>query len=345
MNIVLAIGDLHMDKLTKYWEDANAMQVNHVKTVVSSGIRSGASHLVFLGDLADGVRDSTGNAMRLSENAQSLLLELFHWLDARIETDVILGNHDWSSEGNHSLGIFITMSKLGIFKRVRFHATPANRKIGTTKVAFLPFPHTTPAKGADLGFAHYAVHGSKGDTGRELYDTDSLHKFTTIMVQGHLHTPQKVRNHRYPGTLYQTSFGETDTKGYGLITCEGSKVTYEFVPVASPFRLINLRIYKREDFDQLTTDTKVLYKLFIHEDVKVPTNLLLNYPNIVNRLDFKTEEEADNLEQGALAADGEIEELDPNKMLPAYLKSTGADAALVDRALELNSQLLNAGVE
>lgn len=328
-----AIGDLHLDKLIKYWTNANVLQLNAVRKVVRQGMLKGATQLFFLGDLAEGIRDSTGNAMRLSEEGQCELLKLFLWLDQLIDTHVILGNHDWASEGNHSLGVFIEMQKHGVFKRVRFYPELERVKIGGKKIAMLPYPNIEPPKGSDLGFAHYEVSGALGDNGRPVHSNDTF-DWNCPMIQGHLHTHQKVRNHWYPGTLYQTSFGENADKGYALFHLS-EKLKVKWIQHQAPFKLVNLRVNSREDFSKLVKDPYTLFKLFLHESVVVPDGLLTKYPNIVNRLSFTNAAEAEALVNDEFQLENSRIDLDARSVLPAYLTRQGATKTQITRAEQI----------
>lgn len=331
--IGVAIGDLHLDKLTKYWPNANAMQLASARGVIRSAKRRGASRAFYLGDLAEGIRDNTGNAMRLSEPAQCLLLSHFMEMDKEIESHVILGNHDWASEGSHSLSMFIEMQKHGVFKQTFFYPELDKVKIDGRKIAMMPYPNVEPPNGCELGFAHYEVSGAVGDNGRAVHSQDEF-EWSCPIIQGHLHTHQRVRNHYYPGTLYQTSFGENEDKGYGMFHM-GNKFQYKWVRNETPFKLVNLRINKREDFKQLVSDELTLFKLFVHEDVRVPDDLLMKYPNIVNRLAFANEEEAVALEHDEFNSENQRIDLDDLSVLPDYLESKGGTKKQVERAVQI----------
>ena len=135
--IGVAIGDLHLDKLTKYWANANTMQLDAAKRAVLAAIQKGATHAFFLGDISEGVRDSTGNAMRLSEPAQCAFVQFLFWLDSVIDSSVILGNHDWGSEGVHSLSMFLELQRQQVFKRVRIYPSLEKVRIQGVRVAMM----------------------------------------------------------------------------------------------------------------------------------------------------------------------------------------------------------------
>jgi DNA repair exonuclease SbcCD nuclease subunit len=328
-----AIGDLHLDKLTKYWSNANALQLASVRRVVDSARRKGTDQVFFLGDIAEGIRDNTGNAMRLSEPAQCELLKLLMELDQVIDTHIILGNHDWASEGSHSLNVFIEMQRHGVFKRVRFYPELDKVKIAGKKIAMMPYPNVEPPKGCQLGFAHYEVSGAVGDNGRAVRSQEDF-DWECPIIQGHLHTHQRVRNHWYPGTLYQTSFGENQDKGYALLHM-GQKLKVQWIQHEPPFKLVNLRVNKREDFKQLVNDELTLFKLFVHENVTVPDDLLTKFPNIVNRLAFATDIEAEALEQDEFQTENQRIDLNDREALPDFLTAKGASRKQVERALQI----------
>lgn len=330
----VAIGDLHLDALTKYWPNANRMQLDSVRGVVDHARRKGATEVVFLGDVAEGIRDNTGNAMRLSEPAQCELLALLLELDGVINTHVILGNHDWASEGSHSLQMFMELQRHEVFKRTRFYAAEERVKIGGVRCALLPYPCKEPPSNTQLAFAHYEVSGAAGDNGRVVH-SEHEHRYGCPFIQGHLHTHQRVRRHHYPGTLYQKSFGENEDKGFAMFSHSGSTFDYAWQEHGVPFTLRNLRINTREDFKQLTKDPLIMYKLFIHQDVRVPDNLLTSYPNVVNRLAYATEEEAAVLEHEEFLTENQRIDLDSRVVLPDYLKSKGATRTQIERGMQI----------
>jgi DNA repair exonuclease SbcCD nuclease subunit len=330
----VCVGDLHLDKLTKYWPDANKMQLRSARLAVDAARRKGATEVFFLGDIAEGIRDNTGNAMRLSEPAQCAFLAMLLDLDQHVNTHVILGNHDWASEGSHSLQMFLTMQEHNVFRRVRFYADLERVKIGTTRCAMMPFPHTAPPAKTELAFAHYEVGGAVGDNGRSVHASDE-HRYECHVIQGHLHTHQRVRNHWYPGTLYQTSFGENEDKGYAIFQPGGKKLGYEWIQHKPPFILRNLRVNEKADFKQLVADEKILFKLFVHESVKVPDDLLTRFPNIVNRLAFASEAEAEVLERDEFQTENQKINLDTRSALPDFLVGKGASKKQVERALQI----------
>ena len=337
----VAIGDLHLDALTKYWSNANNMQAEAVVSAAHLAVkRFGAKHIVLLGDVAEGIKDSTGAYVRLSELGQSVLLDLLLELQSMAPVHIICGNHDFSSVGNTSLNLFEKMSRNGLFKRVNIYTEPAYKVIDGAKVAFLPHPHKEATKAVNLAFAHYEVAGAVSDSGRVIKNDEKGAKGATY-IQGHLHTKQKVRNHFYPGTLYQMSFGESLPKFFGMFHSGASGVSVKTHSVNPPFKLINLRVSKPSELKGLDTSPTTLYKLFLHESVKVPDSFLADHQNIVNALEYKDETELAALEELSLNLTESAIDLSIDQVLPDYLKAQGISKSTIRRALELHQRLLS----
>ena len=338
----VAIGDLHLDALTKYWPNANNMQAEAAIAAASVAVKKlGAKHIVLLGDIADGIKDSTGAYVRLSELGQDVLLDLLLELQNLAPVHVICGNHDFSSTGHTSLNLFSKMSRNGMFQRVSVHTEPHYKVIDGAKVAFLPHPHKVSAKAVDLAFAHYEVSGAVSDSGRVIKNEERGAKGATY-IQGHLHTKQRVRNHFYPGTLYQMSFGESLPKYFGMFHAHESGVSVKTHLVNPPFKLINLQVTSLKDLKNLDTSPTVLYKLFVHESVKVPDSLLADHQNIVNALEYGDEKELVALQEATLNLTESAIDLSIDQVLPEYLKAQGISTSTIRKALELHQRLLAA---
>ncbi len=327
------IGDLHCDALTKYWPEANAMQIGAVARVIRTQMKYGRNHFFLLGDLSEGIRDSTGNAIRLSEDAQVQLLRLFREFDGVAHLYVYLGNHDYAEVGSHSLQVFFEMQAGKMFKTIRFFDKPTTLRIDDVDVCVLPHPHKEPDPDAHFALAHYEVNGAVGDTGRKLKGDD--YAFKIPIVQGHLHTAQKVRNHYYPGTLYQKSFGERLPKGYGVARVSRSRFQYKWVQFQPPFELRNVQIEKTSDFKTLVAAHNVRQKLFVADGVRIPNDLATKYPNIVNTLQYASEEELQSLQQAEFELEASTLEFDHTDYLPKYLKQHGASKQQIARAKEI----------
>jgi len=330
------LGDVHLDKLRKYWPNANALQLNSYRKTIRLNKQRGIEHFFIAGDVADGIRDSTNNAMRLTEDGQCEFLKFLMDVDGTCNLHIILGNHDWAEQGSHSLQVFIEMQKLGMFKTIRFYPEPEVVNIDGVHINFLPFPHRAPTDKADAAVAHYEVDGTVSDSGRIIKFKESRNDDYGIpYMQGHLHTKQKNGRHHYGGTLYQTSFGESLPKGYAMARIGRGRFAWKFVPHEPPFKLENLHIYEKGDLAKLVNDPLHLFKLFVADDVRVPDNLLEKYPNIVNKLDFSSEEELAELEQAEFALENMQIEVNADDYLPDFFKSYGATEKQTQRAFQI----------
>lgn len=338
----VAIGDIHFDALTKYWANANTMQGDAVIKAAHLAVkRFGCKRIVLLGDIAEGIKDSTGAYVRLSEDAQQVCLDVLLELQSLAPVDVICGNHDFSSVGNTSLNLFQRMANNRMFKQVRVHTEPCIERVGKMQIQFLPHPHRKAAKGVSLAFAHYEVDGAISDSGRKIQCDQPIEKGCTY-IQGHLHTKQKVRNHFYPGTLYQKSFGESLPKYFGVFHASEAGVTVKTQMVEPPFKLINLQVQSAKDLRNLDTSPTTLYKLFVHDSVKVPDSLLADHQNIVNALEYSDDKEFEALQEATLNLTESEIDLSIEQALPSYLLAQGLDKASIRKAMELHKRLLAA---
>lgn len=337
---LVQLGDYHTDKLRKYWPNANALQANAYRGVIQRLLAQGLRHFVFCGDLAEGIKDATGNMLRMSEDGQVQLLRLLKEFDGRANMYVILGNHDVAETGMHSLRAFIEMQRLGMFKTVHFFEQPEIRTIEGVRINFLPWPHRKPTGPCDVAVAHYEVNGTISDSGRIItLQDENDHNYGVPFLQGHLHTTQRMGRHFYSGTLYQTSFGESLPKGYAMARVARGKFAWKHVVTPPPFVLENKRIDTSADLRTLVNDPLHLYKLYVASEVTVPDGMLEKFGNIVNRLDFSTEEELKELEQAEFVLDSKGIEVNTDDYLPNYFKSKGATDAQTRRAFEIIKEL------
>jgi hypothetical protein len=86
-------------------------------------------------------------------------------------------------------------------------------------------------------------------------------------------------------------------------------------------------------------DPLTLYKLYVSDDVTIPENLLEKFPNIVNRLDFSSEEELKELEQAEYAMENSVIEVNVDDYLPKFFKDYGATDKQSKRAFEIIKEM------
>lgn len=323
----IAIGDLHFDKLRNRFPGRDLeLQYQAINSALTYAYKNGIKYVFFLGDIGEGYKDFTGKLV-MSSDAHVMLLRIIRQWDKKLRLIFYNGNHDHTELGSSTLDMFLEMYRHKMFETTSFHDKYTELKLGGERVNILPFPVVKPdSKKPALNFAHYEVSGAVADSGRKI-NSDHKHDYKDmIFIQGHLHTPQKVRNHYYPGTLYQTTFGESLPKGFAEFKYEAETSTfkYRFVETDPPFKLINLRVYKRSDLKKLVNDPNILYKLFIDESVKVKPSDLAPFSNIENQLTFGSEEEASSLEFAEFMIENQELEFQYDDALEEALKARGA---------------------
>lgn len=331
---LVAIGDLHFDKSSLYhcFDNPIDLQLKAIEKPLSDARKLGVNHVLFLGD----VSHYEGS---LSEYARVGFLRLLHKYQKYFRIYVILGNHDYAEKGQHSLLTFLEIDRLSMLPNVRFFAEPEIVDIDGIPFHFLPFPHKKPIDGKPgICVAHFEVKGALRDNGSRINSSEDG-EFGNPYIMGHLHTYQKVRHFIYPGTLFQTTFGESLPKGYARLladkTKSGYRLRHKFVEVDPVFKLVNLTINDVRDLKQVVNDGNTRYKLFVHEDVHVPPDFLLKHPEIVNRLGFSTQSELEELELEEFVVDDQSEHLSHSKLLPKFLSKKGLTKRQIRKAQSL----------
>lgn len=271
----VAIGDLHLDKLSRMIPYINNMIIDFCKGILDTAIEDGYDVAVFLGDVF--------NYMNASEAGLRMFLEMLVDYQDKIAIRVIEGNHGYRRNGTGSLS---TLAMLEEFKllNAQLITSPRCEVMKGVPLLYMPHPYTcvadlakSPATlypclvdsglldpqqfdeadslGADvesilyqsIAFGHFTRSGSTRDNGTVSSEGVKYEKSmdAKYYINGHLHTPQILGNHTfYPGTFYQTSFGEGATKGYGrfvaMMKGDTLKMKYEQVEVDPPIKLINI---------------------------------------------------------------------------------------------------------
>lgn len=271
----ITIGDLHLDKLVKLIPNINRIIIDFCRKLLQQAVDDGYDIAIFLGDIF--------NYSTASEEAQRLLLELMIEFQEHIELRFIEGNHGYRRAGKGSLSALSLLEEFKLIKSWLI-TEPRLEVIKGVPLLYMPHPYTSvqqlakdPALmwelcvgsglvdadgyeqadslGADLdsllyntiAFAHFTRAGSMRDNGTKGKDGVKYKKGedAAYYIVGHLHTPQELNETKYPGTFYQTSFGESANKGYGRFVAKytestGIKFKYEHVPVDPPIKLVNI---------------------------------------------------------------------------------------------------------
>ncbi len=257
----IAIGDLHLTQhqekggLAAYLPDHDQMVKRQVFKVLDYALLHSIRHIFLLGDTCCGPRMSYPAQLALQE----ILARpgfVFH---------IILGNHDLKSEDpnlGHSLEVIRPS------KTIRIYTEPTLVTIEDAPVRFLPYPHSSFTSKA-LNIAHLDIKNAKTDSGR-VQDSEELPTTKAVCVIGHLHTNQRVRNCYFPGTIYQTNFGEQKEKYFALIDFE-SPEDYEItnIPIESEYVLHRIKIKCKADLKKIPKSKYDLVKLVIDKDADI----------------------------------------------------------------------------
>lgn len=280
----VATTDWHFNKLANYFHDHLDRQVAELRKPFLYALKHGVRTVIVPGDISEDPY--------LDGPAETALLSLLIEFDKRLDIHIILGNHDFAHDGQHSLGPVSLLCKKRKLQTVTVYEKPEHIVIDGVNLNMLPFPYTAKDrkyKKAAFNVAHLEWNGAVRDNGvsriKEGYEHGNGKDF---WLMGHLHTPQYLEKARvlYIGTQYQTNFGETPDKSFvhGVAKQVGETLQVKWKRVAQrqSFMLTNLRINTDQDFQQLVKDPSHLFKLHLSRDVRLPKKLLEQYPNIVS---------------------------------------------------------------
>lgn len=340
---IVAIGDLHLEgRLSAFIEDHDAFVINEVRLVIQSAARSGYNIVALLGDLWQGYTAST--------QAYEKLIALFREFPDLLFL-VYGGNHDvdtQAEEFTHSLSLLSAMTELDMLPNV---ACAIREPLdlwenSPNPVRLLPWPLTDTRPDA-LNFIHLETLGSVTDSGRPSpasFDPDDL------CVSGHLHTKQRTRNTYFPGTLYQTTFGEKQEKFYLLIDWTGKRKTstFTFVPHSPAYVLHNRVVDSIEAYEALCEEVSSapeghLYKVFVNsKSVLLPVNAFGKLPQVVRTNPYSTKQELKALVKDELSLDdaSPLSEVDLNSFFNDWMQSNDVLPHVQDKAVALLNTLI-----
>ena len=287
----IAVGDLHYDnKLSSFIPDINSVITEELRVALEYARQEGVKFVVLLGDI--------GDSTRLSEDALIRILTIAsEYRDLKIL--MYPGNHDTvNSEVNglNVIGAMIDALADRSSVNIRVVTQPTTLRVGGgERVRILPWPHFSVDRRA-LNFAHVETNGSMWEHGKTVEtERDTI----ATVISGHLHNAQEAgpnKNIKFPGTLYQKSFGERAKKFFARgLWQDGKLVEYELIPHAPKYTLHNIVIASEEDFKKISDDPYSRYKAYIKSDVILSPNTLAQYPTLVKHNSFKTRAELEAL--------------------------------------------------
>lgn len=280
----VTIGDLHLDK-ARLWDILGAktldLQMQAVRYVLDYARSNKVDEVVFLGDISDLPRLSDLSAKAFYELLLSYPDLTFH---------IILGNHDIEQKVVHSLTTLDVFAKAGLLENICLYTEPTARG----SIEFLPYPHSKPQSKTSLCFGHIERPGATRDNGSKMKDTEGVPESgNNKWIMGHLHTPHTIGNTIYAGTLYQTSFGEQEDKRF--LHCKfdvaKEKLKVRSIPMEKPFTLRTLTVNTFKELKQNINKDPTIYWRILYKDFELPTNFLMEYPNVVECKSFKSKKQ------------------------------------------------------
>lgn len=330
------IGDLHLDKMKKLFPKEHLMlQFSEIKKAYEYASRNGIKNVFLMGDVAE--------APRLSYEALIYLMKFLRKIK-NIHTFVILGNHDFSEMGMHSLEPFVAMSELKMLSNVTFFDQPYVEKSFPVPVNFSPYPHTVSISNA-INLGHFEISGAIGDNGRVIRKAVDINE-SHLWIMGHLHTPHDISKAHYVGTLYQTSFGESLPKFFthGKFKVSNGKLKSKLtrIPNDPQFKLFNLPVENKHDLKKIEKNPHYLYKLFIKSDYDLHEDLFAKYTNIVDIKGYSNKNELKQLieEEFVELNTQDIRLPSVTDNLKSMLKNKGASRHQVKRASRIVNDIL-----
>lgn len=336
----VGVGDLHLGKLERVIPGAgNALVEAEFRKACDYAVRKTIKHVVLYGDIGDKARLSYSDHI-------TLIRVMFDPKYKHLKFWLYLGNHDFDEDGRNSFELFQELLKFlrlleqDIGKRIKIITKPLDTEIDGVKVRFLPYPNRQTSS-KRLNFCHFDAVGGKRDNGKlikagEGVDTDD---FCCI---GHLHTPHRVRNMFFSGTLYQTNFGESLPKFFHHVRVdENLKRRVKYIRNRPGFTLNNLQIYTRKDLNKISESESDIYKLFVHDGVDIKPDDLKKYPNVIKINRFKDEKDLKvQLEEEWKAVDDIGTVFQPREDVKFFLTTKNVQKSLKRRVLQINDSIL-----
>ncbi len=335
-------SDFHLDGMQKVLQNPLPYQIKEIDKVYDYAIANSIGHFIMPGDLC--------HTPSMSDDTLLAVITLLLKREGSgVETRYIAGNHDVESLHKSSLDILAAIAEAGFFKAFHVYKQPAVKKIDGIQVAFMPFPHTVVPECSKppLVFAHIETPGALGDNGRPLrggHDDDFKRQPGDFVVSGHLHQYQYLKSKRivYCGTPYQTNFGESLPKGFLDLKARyvngNLKVTFEHIDQRPNFVLETRVISEDQDWEKLSTETNVRYKVLVEEGLVVPRKIADQLKNIVSitgissKIKVSTEGVSDAL--GVTTANS-LPSFKITTGLKHYIKLAGHDGKQLKRAQTL----------
>jgi DNA repair exonuclease SbcCD nuclease subunit len=324
----IAFSDVHLDGLNKHFPDANDRILAEMEKIYQYAYSNGIKHVFIPGDLSD--------TPDLDWDTYGKLYDLFLRHDENLYTYYIMGNHDFGDIENTSMNFMHKLATSKAFKRLKIILKPERVVIENVPVNFLPYPclKTLSTKQGALNFAHVEYSGAIGDNGRSLKTKHELetHK-NDFTISGHIHQYQFMKAKRavYCGNPFQKNFGEALPKGFihFKASMDGNRVAFQhkFVENKPNFTLQNVEINDLNDYKKLVYADNVRYKLHVAEDVPIPADLMIQYPNITGGIHKAGAKKSNVSEDESIKV--ENIDIDPMFGLKEFMVAEGFDKEMI----------------
>lgn len=318
---ITVIGDVHLEKLGHIIPNFNDLVILTLKRTLDDALDRGATHVVFVGDIFDNAYPS--------QAAQVAFLDLLtDYPDLQVL--IIPGNHDFADIDTDSLRITRWAKKLKA--NIRVIAKPTLIKIDGLRYYFMPHPFVQdmPSK-ADLGFAHFAANGARGDNG---FTVRTKHQPKGKWILGDFHGAQvgKVKRcyYEYVGSLTQLSFEEKAKKS--VISIEDGEKVRRRVDLA--YKLRKYTLSSDEELADCTFgEENTYYSIKTKNGYVLPKGWALEHPEVVRQGASSAKRDP----RAAMLVANEI--VHPLSQLLPYLLNAKVKPERAERAVELANSL------
>lgn len=334
---IVFVGDLHLEGLNSLFgaEQGNKYILETLQSAIKYCQENGVTTIINLGDIFDGPNPSQQAIVGLLQVILAAPGITFH---------TIIGNHDRKDRAIHSAAMLEFVSKANILPNLKVYTEPTYAEIKGAPIYFMPWPCYKQVERRPhpcINIAHLRLTGAMADNGRPMGEGEAeIEVGNDYWVVGDLHSRQKLgKRVLYPGNSFQKTFGESLPKGitHTEVVWGGNKlkVVHKYVPMEPPFRLINLEINSVADFDLVEAIPAYRYKLFINDELTLPTGFLADHPNVVSAIGFKTKTDLIALQHNEIDIES-VPCLDAKRIstlkLGAFLHQRGFTPAKIKRS-------------
>ena len=335
-----AIGDLHLDssRLSSLFGERKAldMQIGCLEDIACQAVDEGIKSLFLLGDVFD---------KKPSLAALVALLDFFHEMEAKdARFGVFPGNHDVLGAGATTLDLLAFLARKGKAKNVKVFREPFAAQTVSGVIDVLPWPACEPVSDSPLAcLGHFGVKGALMDNGIALREEDDPGKEIPgneiLWVLGHLHTGQMLGSNKvYPGTPYQTKFGENEDKSWLRVDLEGrGKWKLDTRKIDKPFTLDTFRAKSARDYERMPKPVKNTRLRVVYDPrtAPPPDDLSLTREDVAEAVPIGDNTAVDMDAVASGMEETKVDGFTPLAGLEEFLKERGMKKRQIAKAREL----------